>query len=147
MSAELNAIVTAYEEENLSPEFIAEDRGLDLTAVKAALMQSSTKYRKDCGKEDANSSVLNFSVDEAFRAKNMILDLALGAEDEHVRAKMAVIVYDDAKGRRDIVKGMNGNNFNVLMINKLIQGGRNIADGLKRAALPNLQKEQKAINV
>ena len=62
MIAELNAIVAAYEEENLSPEFIAEDRDLDLIAVKAALMQSSTKYRRDCGKEDTDSNILDSSI-------------------------------------------------------------------------------------
>jgi hypothetical protein len=148
MTAETQAIVTAYESEELTPEFISEDRRLDLTAVKATLMQFSSKYRKDCGQEDENEDALNFSKDEQLRVKNMMLDLALGAEDEHLRAKMAVIIRDDAKGRRDVVKNLNGANYNVLMINKLIQNGRNTAENLKQKMLGSMNgSQQKAINV
>ena len=146
MTAELNSIKTAYEEEGLSPEFIAEDRNLELPTVKAALMQCSSRYRKECGQEEPDEDGLNFSKDEARRVKDMMLDLALSAEDEHLRAKMCTIVYDDHKGRRDLAKGMNGANFNVLMINKLIQSGRGLADNLKQKVVGN-GREQKVINV
>ena len=146
MSAELNAIKVAYEEEGLSPEFIAEDRQLDITAVKAALMQSSSKYRKDCGMEEEEGDELNFSKDEQRRVKDMMMDLALGAEDEHLRAKLCVIVRDDAKGRRDVVKNMSGNNFNVLFLNEQLSKVRGVADKLKQAALGG-SREQKVLNV
>jgi hypothetical protein len=145
MSAELNAIKTAYEEEGLTPDFIAEDRGLDLAAVKAALMQSSSKYRKDCGIEDEKSDSINFSKDEQERVKNVILDIALGADDDHLRFKAAAFIRDDAKGRRDVVRNMAGNNFNVLFLNQQLAKVGKIADGLKQAVLGNGHTDRKAI--
>ena len=50
-------IKTAYEVDNASPEEIAESEGFAVEAVKAKLMQVSSKYRKDCGKEDESESL------------------------------------------------------------------------------------------
>ena len=137
MSAELNAIVTAYEEEGLTPDFIAEDRGLDIAAVKAALMQGSSLYRKNCGSEAENEDGLNFSKEEQRRIKDGILDIALGAEDEHLRFKALSFCRDDAKGRRDVVRGMAGNNTNVLVLNQVLSRGREVADKIKQAMIGN----------
>ena len=147
MSAELNAIKVAYEEESLTPEFIAEDRGLDVSAVKAALMQSSSKYRKDCGIEDEKSDAINFSKDEQERVKNVILDIALGADDEHLRFKAASFIRDDSKGRRDVVRNMAGNNFNVLFLNQQLAKVGKIADGLKQAVMGNGHSTKAIVDV
>src|ERR1019366_9484816 len=106
MSAELNTIKPAYEQENMTPEEIAEDRGLDLAAVKAGLMQVSANYRKACGKEEVEEDTLNFSRDEQQRVKDALLDIGLGAEDDHLRFKALVYIRDDAKGRKDVVKNI-----------------------------------------
>lgn len=134
MSGELATIVTAYNE-GLSPEQIAEDRNLDIGAVKAALMNGSAAYRKACGQESADEDELNFSRDEQIRVKRMMLDLALSADDEHLRAKMCVNIRDDAKGRKDVVKSMTGQNFNILMINEKMQQVRAMADSVKSRML------------
>jgi hypothetical protein len=76
----------------------------------------------------------------------VILDLALGAEDEHLRFKAASYVRDDKKGRRDVAKGMNGNNFNILFLNQQLAKVRNISDSIKQSVLGN-GVQQKAIDV
>ena len=138
MSAELNTIKTAYEQENMTPEEIAEDRGLDLAAVKAGLMQVSVSYRKACGKEEPEEDSLNFSRDEQQRVKDALLDIGLGAEDDHLRFKALVYIRDDAKGRKDVVKNIGGQNFNILMINEKMKQVREVADKIKGQRMINV---------
>lgn len=139
MTAELTSIKTAFEEEGMSPEEIADSQSLDIAAVKAGLMQCSSTYRKMCGKEDCAADTLNFDEDENRRIKEAIVELALGAQDESVRLKAAIYVRDDFKGRKDVVKGMAGQNFNILFVNEQLKKVRGIADGI-RNAIPQVQK-------
>jgi len=131
MLSELTALKTAYEEEQMTVEEIAESRELDLSAVKAGLMQCSAKYRRACGKEEEETDSLNFSREEQQRIKDALYDLALSTEDEHLRFKALVYCRDDAKGRKDVVKDMKGANFNILMINERMKQVRQITDKLK----------------
>ena len=135
MLSELTALKTAYEEEQMTPEEISEARGLDITAVKSGLMQCSTKFRRDCGKEGEDQSNLNFSVDEQERIKRSLFDLAMSTDDENLRFKALVYCRDDAKGRKDVVKTMQGSNVNILMINERMKQVRQITDGLKRESM------------
>ena len=135
MTAELQTIRTCYEDEDMSPQEIADDRGLDLSAVKAGLMQCSSKYRKDCGQEQETEDNLNFTKDEQQRIMDVIRDLALGADDENLRFKAAIYIRDDFKGRKDVVKGMAGQQFNILMINEQMRKVREVTDGIKRKAI------------
>ncbi len=143
MSYEITTIKLAYEQENLTPEQIAELEGLDVTAVKAALMQCSTVYRKACNsnQEEDEDDGLNFTKDEMRRVKRVIIDLALGAEDEHLRGKMAVIARDDWKGRRDPVKALANQTNNIFLLNEKLASIRSAADRIKSSVT------QKAINV
>jgi hypothetical protein len=145
MHPELTALKAAFEQEAMSPEEIAEDRGLDVAAVKAGLMQCSSKYRKSCGHEEEEIDNLNFSNDELARVNSVIMDLALGAEDEHLRLKAAMYVRDDKKGRKDIVKGVAGQNFNILMINQKMAQVRAMSDKVKSAVLGNGQSSRTLI--
>ena len=142
MNSELTAIVTAYEQENLSPEQIASDRDLDITAVKAALMQGSSHYRKDCGKENSDIPELDFDNEQLQRVNTVIYDLALSAEDEHLRFKAATYVRNDKKGRLEPVKNLAGQNFNILMINQKLAQVRQIGDNIKRTVLGNNQTKE-----
>jgi len=45
MTAEATLIKTAFENEGMSPEEIAQCQDLDIAAVKACLIQTSSKYR------------------------------------------------------------------------------------------------------
>lgn len=146
MTAELTALKKAYEDEGMSPEEISEDRDLELASVKAGLMQVSSKYRKACGHEDEELDVLNYSKDEQRRVKDAILDLGLSAEDEHLRFKALTYVRDDSKGRKDVVKAMGGNNFNILFINEQMQRVRLAAQSVKQKVLQSPQQAE-VVNV
>lgn len=136
MIAEMSAIKTAYEVEGMSPEEIAQDRGFDVAAVKAGLMQYSSKYQKACGKEEEAEEELNFSNEQLQRVNDVIFELAMGAEDPHLRFKAATYVRDDKKGRKEVIKNVAGNNFNVLMINQQLARVAELAEVAKSKALP-----------
>src|ERR1017187_6884323 len=131
----------------MSPEEISQDRALDLTAVKAGLMQCSAKYRKACGKEDEEIDELNFNNEDLRRVNEVILDLALGADDEHLRAKMACYVRDDKKGRKEVVRGIQNGGFNILFINEQMRKVREVGSVIKQGLLGNSNKEREPINV
>jgi hypothetical protein len=136
MSAELQSIKIAYEVENLTPEEIAEDRGLELSAVKAALCQVSVQYRRECRQEDDDSNGgLDFSKDQLREVTQAMFNLAMGAEDESVRARLLLNIRDDAKGRKEIKKGVQEGGFNILIFNEAIKKMR---EGLKDES-PNLK--------
>lgn len=141
MSGELTTIKSAYENEGMTPEQIADDRGLDLSAVKAGLMQCSSQYRKACGKEDENDESHNFTKDELRRVNEVIFDTAVGAEDPHLRFKAATYVRDDFKGRKEIVRGVAGQNINILTINQRLQQVRNMASDITSQALNSMPKK------
>jgi hypothetical protein len=140
MTQELATIKTAYEQENMTPEEIAEDRSLDLAAVKAGLMQCSAMYRKACGKEEVEEDTLNFSRDEQQRVKDALLGIGLGADDDNLRFKALVYIRDDSKGRKDVVKQLGGQNFNILMINEKMKQIRDVTERIKNGG-------QKLVNV
>lgn len=135
MSSEVEQIKIAYETLDMSPEQIAEDRELDIVAVKAALMQGSSKYRKDCGKEDEARSELNFSDDQLADANKIIHELMMGSEDDNIRLKAAMYLRDDKKGRKEVVKQVGNQQFNILMFNQAMKQVRNGANELKRQVL------------
>jgi hypothetical protein len=126
MSALLQ-IKSSYEIEGMSPEEIAEDQNLDITAIKAALMQSSSKYRKACSKEEEEKDDLNFSNDQLRIVTKGIYDLALSTEDEHLKGKLLCYIRDDKKGRKEVVKAMPNNTFNILSFNESIMKAKQAA--------------------
>ena len=138
MSAALEQIKTAYELSGMTPDEIAEDQDLDIAAVKAGLMQCSSKYRKACGMEDENEDGLNFSNDELRRVNQVILETALTAElpdgsiDYKTRLSAATYIRDDKKGRKEPVRHIAGNTFNLLSFNEQLQKARQLSDVMKR---------------
>jgi hypothetical protein len=130
-----NQIRTAYELNSMSPEEIAEDQGFDVGAIKAKLMQISSKYRKDCGQESETEDRLNFTNSDLERVNETIIQLALGAEDEHLRFKAASYIRDDKKGRKEVVRNMAGNTFNILQFNEMMQHARVGASAVKERLL------------
>ena|ERR1017187_9398971 len=129
MSGELISIKTAYEQDGLTPAEIAESRDLSVDSVKAALCQCSSTYRKDCGQESEEDHTLNFSDDELRRVNEKLVALALSAEDENVQLRAAMYVRDDRKGRKEVVRAVANNTFNVLQFNSMQQAAR---EGAKR---------------
>lgn len=133
MTGELTSLKVAYENEGMSPEEIAEDRALDVLSVKAGLMQCSSVYRKACGQESEDDITLNFSNEDLKRVNETILSLALGSEDDNVRLRAAIYVRDDKKGRKEIVKAVQNNNFNILDFNSIQKSAREQANRIKQS--------------
>lgn len=106
-------IKTAYEDSGLTPEAIANDLGFQVVAVKAKLMQISSKYRKDCGQEPLDEDDLNFSNDELKEANKMIADIMRFSGREDLRFKAATYIRDDKKGRKEVVRAVQNNQFNI----------------------------------
>lgn len=117
MTAANTQIVEAFEQLGMQPEEIATDQELDLTSVKAILMQFSSLYRKACAvKED-----LSFTDEEEKMARQVISNIARGYVDDvdpRTQLKAAMYIRDDTKGRLDVVKAQVGLNLNVIMFNE-----------------------------
>ena len=137
MSIECEQIKVCYEQLGMTVEQIAEDRGLDVIATKAALMQSSAQYRKACGQEPPQEDRLNFNEEQLEQVNKVIYELALASEDDHLRFKAATYIRDDKKGRKDIVKAVQGGQYNILMFNEQMQGIREKAGKMKEMLLNN----------
>ena len=119
----------------MSVEDIAKDQGLQLVAVKSALMQCSKQYRLDCGREDETDDDLNFSEFEHKEVKRRLFELATTTEDQHLAGKLLMFIRDDAKGRRDAVKDMSHQTFNILQFNEAIQQNRDRVRAIKEKVL------------
>jgi hypothetical protein len=118
MTGEQESIRVAYETLSMTPDEIAEDRGLEVASVKASLMATSGQYRKDCGQEPVEEDRLNFSDADLADVNDVILQTAKYAEDPNLRFKAATYIRDDKKGRKEVVKQMGNQSFNILVFNE-----------------------------
>lgn len=137
MSSELEQLKIAYETLRMSPEEIAEDRELDISAVKAGLMQCSAAYRRDCGVESKEEDKLNFSDQDLLDVNEVIKQIAMYGEDDNLRLKAATYIRDDKKGRRDVAKQIGGMTFNLLQFNQMMEQTREIAGRAKQKLVGN----------
>jgi hypothetical protein len=133
-------IKIAYEQENMSPEEIASDQGLSPIAVKAKLMQISSKYRKDARNESEDSDTLNFSNEQLEAVNQVIFETALSAEhsdgsiDYKTRLTAAMYVRDDKKGRKEVIRGVSSNTFNILQLNEKLAMANNLTEKMLKAS-------------
>lgn len=134
---------TAYEVEGMTPSEIADDMGYAVEAVKAKLMQVSSKYRKACGSEGEKEDKLNFSDEQLAVVNEELFLLATQAESEKVRANLLKYIRDDKKGRKDVVKGVGNVSFNLLQFNEAIVSSRANAQAAK-AKIGNIVELEKA---
>ena len=139
MSAAIQQIKTAYEVNDMSVEEIAHEfPSYDVATIKAALINSSSKYRKACGieKEVADDG-LNFTDDELRRINQVIFETAISAEtsdgavDFKTRLAAATYIRDDKKGRKEAVRHIAGNTFNILSFNEQLSRARQLSEGAK----------------
>lgn len=135
-------IKKAYEEEQMTPEQIAEDQGLQIEAVKAKLMQVSFQYRRACnGESEEVIDGLNFTNAQLERINAVIFETATSAEtadgqvDYKTRLAAATYIRDDKKGRKDVVKGMGNQTFNILNFNQALESARQGAEKMKRMVM------------
>lgn len=141
MTSELESLKTCYETLGMTPEEIAEDRALEVTAVKAGLVQCSSKYRRDSGGIELDKKALDFDDNDVLLSKNTIREIALGSDDEGLRLKAAIYMRDDYKGRLDVKKALQGSGFNILQFNNFMQVARAKSEEIKSSVMGN------AINV
>lgn len=130
MTGQEQAIKTAFEVEDMTPQEISECMNLDVVAVKSCLLNNSTLYRKLCNAAPEEEDTLNYNREEQQRIKDVIFDLAMGAENEKLRFEAAVYIRDDAKGRKD--RNNNLPTTNVLVLNNILKQGREMADKIKQ---------------
>lgn len=135
MLNEVASIVESFETLGMTPDEIATDRGMDIVAVKAALSQSSRKYRAALsganGAAEEKDPTLDFDNDDLRTANEVIRHLAKHGEDEHLRLKAAMYMRDDKKGRREVVKVVGANQFNIFQFNEQLRAAREGAARIK----------------
>jgi hypothetical protein len=120
-------IVVAYEELGMTSSQIAADQELDEAVVKAVLLQSSEKYRKET-QQKVEDGYTDTDLSKAF---DIVRNTAFYSEDEHLRYKAAESIIDEKKGRKDIVKQINNYpTINALIFNVQLQKAQN---AIKRA--------------
>ncbi len=139
MQAELESIKVGYDTLGLSLEDIARDRELEIGAVKAALLQCSSKYRRDVGHIDSaasdSESNLDFSNADLKLVNAVILEKALYGESEDIQLKAATYIRDDKKGRKELRHVLGGNTFNILAFNQNMARVRESVEKMKMQVL------------
>jgi len=117
MSGADQQIITAYEELGMSPEEIADDQELELTSVKAILMQFSTLFRQAAGKAPKE---IGFTDEQEQAVVDVISNIARGYTDadERTQLRAAMFLRNDRRGRLDIGKQLSGLNINVISFNE-----------------------------
>lgn len=132
-------IKIAFEQEDMTPEQIAEDLGFEVESIKAKLMQISAKYRRACSKESENSNHLNFTDDQLERINQVIYETALAAEhpdgspDFKTRLNAAIYIRDDKKGRKEVRQTLqNSNTFNILNFNEELVKARSLTQEARK---------------
>lgn len=139
MTAEAESIKAAFEVSRMTPEQIAADRELDIVAVKAALMQCSSTYRKACGSEPEDEDALNFSDEQLKKVNEEIYMLAVYSSDEHVKTKNLHYIRDDKKGRKDIKSHLTNNTFNILNFNESLQKAREMKERIMNGGRQSIE--------
>lgn len=110
-------IKTSFEDLGLTPEQIADETGYDILAIKTILIQCSSQYRKLIKREPAKG----YTPDQAEEMQHILLNIArYEDEDLNLKAKVAIYLHEEFKGRNDTVKivqnfNMTANIFNEQM--------------------------------
>lgn len=138
-------IVTAYEKCNLTVAEIAENYELDETAVKATLMASSPKFRKDL--KAADNENLDVTQEEATEMLNIIKSIAQEQRRDMpgVALKAAQFIFNEGKGRNNI-QGLNTSNLNVIIVNQKLQGMRAAREAVMEQ-IKSQKQQQNSITV
>ena len=147
-------VVNMYENLGLTPEQVAAQLDLDLVSVKSVLLQFSGVYKsmyKEAVKEgQGNKYVTEMELEEMY---SIVKQVARYDESGATRAKCAMFVIDDARGRRDKAKDerdfLKEKNINVVVFNeKLSQTRQAIARNKNRNVIdlvPTVTENEKAI--
>lgn len=140
-------LVHCFETLGMTPEQIAEGLTLDATVVKAALHQYSRAYR-DAAKTDTS---LDYTEDEAANAKRIALSIMEDSDDDRLRAKIALRVIDDKKGRLEpVVAGRNllggaGSQINIVLLQQHLSAVESRLSSTSNRTLPVPAREAKML--
>lgn len=98
----------------------------EVESIKTVLAQFSSLYRKqlkESGKDKKLEKPDDISDDEFETIKAGLKNLAFSGEDEHVRARLLKFLWDEKKGRNNVVSSKSQTNINVSvqLINNQIQ--------------------------
>lgn len=118
-------IVAAYEKCGLTVEDIAENYELEPEAVKLALLSGSHKYRMEQkALEEGGVTPADVTADEMAEMLSIIKSIAREQRYDNpaVAEKAAKFVYNEGKGRNNVVSAMANNGINVLVINQRLVG-------------------------
>lgn len=147
MTATDAQIKSGYEMNGMTPQEIADDLKFDVSGVKAKLMQISSKYRKDAGLESLEvEDGLNFTNDQLKRINEQIFTNATsaalpdGSFDFKTSQRACEYIRDDKKGRKEVIRAVQNNTFNILDFNQNLQQAR-LAAQRTRALIEQPVKE------
>lgn len=132
-------LIAAYENLGMAPEDIAQAFGesgqpLEVSAVKAVLMQGSWKYRA----ASKQQKKLDFTDDELQEANEAILRLLRNSDDEHLVGRLARYIRDDKKGRLDVGPNLAGLQMNAIVFNQYIQDAQKAIEASKNGEQPTI---------
>lgn len=148
-------MIAAYES-GASVNDIAVDFGVAELTVKCVLAKHADRLKSQAATlgslvaTDENGAPVNvatpknkrplFSEEECAIAKNVILELAQGAEMEGVRLKAAERIIDEYKGRKDVMAVLGNGDFNINVVNNIITKGLDAAAASRQRLRDNQKK-------
>ena len=118
-------IVELYEQ-GLDVDAIVQETGYEATAIKSVLLQSCAKYRNENKLQPTEKKAISDSEAEELLAAGK--QLALSSDNDMVRARMIMYLYDEHKGRNDRDTKKGNLNVSILMLNNALREARKVID-------------------
>lgn len=132
MSTFLNKEIVTLYDQGLSVSEISSEMQLAEEAVRTVLSDSSIRYNKELAASTKPAENKNgvdqdgLREDDRREMLNVIRQIAIAGENDHVRLRAASYIVDEQAGRHDVqkrlnelaAKGAGTLNINVLMLNK-----------------------------
>jgi len=125
MTAGNRQIIDLYEIHGLNAEQIAESLDLDTVAVKCVLQSDSVLFRKETSKDPTL-----VDISEVAEAKKAIVGIMRYTEDDNLRMRAARFIFDEGKGRHNII-GTANLNVNVHLVNDQLARARQALDAAR----------------
>lgn len=147
MTAANSEIKTMYEDLGMTPEEIADDRGYDVSAVKAILMSCSGVYREVLKTPEGKTQDIT---EEQFDQINAAyVNLALYSEVDSVRARCLKNLRDEYRGRLKNPNAIKSLNLNIVQLNGQLARSREVKElaAARVQELMNKNKKQEVVDV
>ena len=124
-------IISLYDSNSdITIDAVAQAFGMETESVKLVLLAGSQRYKKE-----VNEKPELFSQADEDIARATLRELCY-AENEGVRAKVALAIIDERKGRRDVTKAAKTvGTVNINLFNTFLQQGRERLKEVKGEAI------------